>query len=133
MRMIVFFDLPVETSAERREYARFRKYLIKSGFMMIQESVYCKLMLNQTAVNAMMENVRKHKPPSGLVQVLTVTEKQYARMEYIVGSYDGDIISSDERFICEFESSVILNNGEDEYITEDNEETAAETCRCFFC
>ncbi len=100
MRMIVFFDLPVETSAERREYARFRKYLIKSGFMMIQESVYCKLMLNQTAVNAMMENVRKHKPPSGLVQVLTVTEKQYARMEYIVGSYDGDIISSDERFIC---------------------------------
>lgn len=99
MRMIVFFDLPVETSAERREYARFRKYLIKSGFMMIQESVYCKLMLNQTAVNAMMENVRKHKPPSGLVQVLTVTEKQYARMEYIVGSYDGDIISSDERFI----------------------------------
>lgn len=100
MRMIVFFDLPVETSAERREYARFRKYLIKSGFMMIQESVYCKLMLNQTAVNAMMENVRKHKPPSGLVQVLTVTEKQYARMEYIVGSYDGDIISSDESFIC---------------------------------
>lgn len=100
MRMIVFFDLPVETSAERREYARFRKYLIKNGFMMIQESVYCKLMLNQTAVNAMMENVRKHKPPSGLVQVLTVTEKQYARMEYIVGSYDGDIISSDERFIC---------------------------------
>ena len=100
MRMIVFFDLPVETSAERREYARFRKYLIKSGFMMIQESVYCKLMLNQTAVNAMMENVRKHKPPSGLVQVLTVTEKQYARMEYIVGSYDGDIISSDERFLC---------------------------------
>ena len=100
MRMIVFFDLPVETSAERREFARFRIYLIKSGFMMIQESVYCKLMLNQTAVNAMMENVRKHKPPSGLVQVLTVTEKQYARMEYIVGSYDGDIISSDERFIC---------------------------------
>ena len=100
MRIIVFFDLPVETSAERREYARFRKYLIKSGFVMIQESVYCKLMLNQTAVNAMMENVRKHKPPSGLVQVLTVTEKQYARMEYIVGSYDGDIINTDERFIC---------------------------------
>ena len=33
----------------------------------------------------------------------------------------------------EFESSVILNNGEDEYINADNEETAAETCRCFFC
>ena len=99
MRMLVFFDLPVETAQDRREYTHFRKYLIKNGFMMIQESVYCKLALNQTVIGALLENVRKHKPPSGLVQVLVVTEKQYARMEYIVGCYDGDIISSDERFI----------------------------------
>lgn len=39
MRVIVFFDLPVTSVTERREYARFRKYLIKSGFLMMQESV----------------------------------------------------------------------------------------------
>ena len=99
MRMMVFFDLPVETSAERREYTRFRKHLIKNGFMMLQESVYCKLALNQTAVNSMIENIRKHKPPHGLVQMLVITEKQFSKMEYIVRSYDGDIINSDERFI----------------------------------
>ncbi len=99
MRMIIFFDLPVETSAERREYSRFRKFLIKNGFMMMQESVYCKLALNQTAVGIMLDNVRKHKPLQGLVQALVVTEKQYSRMEYIVGTYDGDIINSDERLI----------------------------------
>jgi CRISPR-associated protein Cas2 len=97
--MIVFFDLPVETLQERREYTRFRKFLIKNGFMQMQESVYCKLALNQTAVGIMQENIRKHRPPRGLVQLLVVTEKQFARMEYIVGSYEGDVINTDERFV----------------------------------
>jgi len=99
MRMIIFFDLPTETSQERREYNRFRKFLIKSGFFMMQESVYCKLALNQTAINAMLDTVKKNKPTAGLVQALVITEKQYSRMEYIVGSYMGDIINSDERFV----------------------------------
>lgn len=99
MRMIIFFDLPTETAQERREYTRFRKFLIKSGFFMMQESVYCKLALNQTAINAMLDTVKKNKPAAGLVQALVITEKQYSRMEYIVGSYMGDIINSDERFV----------------------------------
>lgn len=99
MRMIIFFDLPTETVQERREYSRFRKFLIKSGFFMMQESVYCKLALNQTAINALLETVRKNRPAEGLVQALVITEKQYAKMEYIVGEFMGDIISSDERFV----------------------------------
>ena len=99
MRIILFFDLPVETSADRREYTRFHKFLIKNGFMMMQESVYCKLSLNATAQNTVLNNIRKHKPPKGLVQILTVTEKQFSRMEFVVGEYNGDIINSDERLI----------------------------------
>jgi CRISPR-associated protein Cas2 len=67
--------------------------------MKMQESVYCKLVLNQTAANIMQENIRKNKPAKGLVQLLVITEKQYARMEYIVGNYEGDIINTDERFV----------------------------------
>ena len=48
MRIMVFFDLPTLTAGNRREYAKFRKYLIKNGFIMLQESVYCKLALNAT-------------------------------------------------------------------------------------
>ena len=99
MRMIVFFDLPVTTLQNRREYAKFRKHLIKSGFMMMQESVYCKLALNQSAADAIIENLKKNKPSRGLVQVLTVTEKQFSRMEFILGSYESDIITSDERLV----------------------------------
>lgn len=99
MRILVFFDLPTESASERRAYTQFRKYLIKNGFMMLQESVYCKLAANQTIVNAQIESLRKNKPPDGLVEVLTITEKQFARMEFIVGSRQGDIVDSDERYV----------------------------------
>ena len=42
MRTLVFFDLPTLTASERKAAAMFRKALIKDGFLMLQESVYCK-------------------------------------------------------------------------------------------
>ena len=99
MRMIVFFDLPVVKSEHRRAYARFRKFLLKNGFMMLQESVYCKLALNGTAANTIISNVHKNKPEEGLVQLLTVTEKQYAKMDIIVGDIKREVLDSDERLV----------------------------------
>ena len=99
MRVIVMFDLPVTTSKGKKEYARFRKYLIKSGFMMLQESIYCKLATNDTAAETIISNVRSNKPEEGLVQVLRVTEKQFARMEYIVGEPVNGVLDSSERIV----------------------------------
>lgn len=99
MRILVMFDLPVQTSLDRKEYAKFRRYLIKSGFFMLQESVYCKISLNSGMTEAIIENIRKNKPLSGLVQVLKITEKQYSRMEYIIGKHETDIVNSDERLV----------------------------------
>lgn len=99
MRVIVMFDLPVVTAAERREYARFRKYLLKSGFLMMQESIYCKLAQNSTAADTIVENVRKNKPCSGLVQAMKITEKQFSKIEYIVGEFSSEVLDSDERLV----------------------------------
>lgn len=99
MRVLVFFDLPVGTKEERRAYTKFRKFLLRNGFMMLQESVYCKLALNTTAVNAIVEQVHKNSPTAGLVQLLTVTEKQYAKMDLIVGAVKSEVLDSDERLV----------------------------------
>ncbi len=40
MRVIVMFDLPVLTAQERRDYTRFRKHLLKNGFLMMLEKVF---------------------------------------------------------------------------------------------
>lgn len=86
MRMIVFFDLPVETASQKKEYRIFRKYLIKEGYLMLQQSVYAKLVTNENVASAEITRLHKKRPPEGLVQVLKVTEKQFATMAYIVGS-----------------------------------------------
>ena len=74
-------------------------FLIKKGFMMLQESVYCKLALNQTIANSIVESVKNNKPTDGLVLLLSVTEKQFSKMEYICGEKKSSIIDSDERLI----------------------------------
>lgn len=99
MRVIVFFDLPMTTLEDRREYNRFRKYLIKSGFIMMQESVYSKLAQNSGVADAVINNVRKNKPTEGLVQLLSVTEKQFQKMEYIIGNSKSKVLDSDDRLI----------------------------------
>ena len=99
MRVIVFFDLPVLTESNRREYRTFRKFLIKSGFMMVQESVYCKLAQNSSVADIMVDNIKKNKPPEGLVQVLRVTEKQYNKMDFIVGEKTGDVLTTTEKLV----------------------------------
>lgn len=99
MRVMIMFDLPVTSAAERKEYTRFRKYLIKAGFLMLQESIYCKIVQNQTMADSVIDNVKKNKPSSGLVQVLKITEKQYSKMEYIVGETVDEVLNSDERLI----------------------------------
>ena len=99
MRVIVFFDLPTTTLEDRREYNRFRNYLIKSGFIMMQESVYSKLAQNSGVADAVINNVRKNKPTEGLVQLLSVTEKQFQKMEYIIGNSKSKVLDSDDRLI----------------------------------
>ena len=44
-------------------------------------------------------NVKKNKPPQGLVQILTLTEKQYSKMEIIVGENTNSTLDDDRRLI----------------------------------
>ena len=94
MRIMVLFDLPVETPLQRHNYGKFRRYLIKNGFMMMQESV-----LNQNTAAAIIDVLKKNKPPEGLVQILSVTEKQFSKIEIITGDYSSDTVDSDERLL----------------------------------
>jgi len=93
------FDLPTETSEERRAYRKFRSNLIKSGFFMMQKSVYVKISINAAACEGVINKVEKFKPESGFIQILQITERQFERMKILLGTSQSDVISTDERLV----------------------------------
>lgn len=66
---------------------------------MLQESVYAKLSLNQTQTQQIIANVKKTQPEKGVVQILSITEKQFVKMEILSGKSNMNIVNSDERLL----------------------------------
>lgn len=85
MRLVLFFDLPMTTKKDVQVYTHFRKYLIKNGYMMMQYSVYCKIFPNRESTVKHVHMLKKNVPNSGQIRLLMVTEKQYSKIEIIVG------------------------------------------------
>ena len=99
MRLLIFFDLPMETSKNRRDYTVFHKYLIKNGFIMMQKSVYSKLVINGVTSQAVKERVSRNLPPEGIVELLEVTENQFSRIDYLVGEKQSVVVESMDRLV----------------------------------
>ncbi|MFC3611257.1 CRISPR-associated protein Cas2 [Staphylococcus piscifermentans] len=85
LRLFIMFDLPVETSRERRDYRKFVKFLLNEGYVRSQYSIYCKLILNRGTLNHQLSKLKQNLPSNGIVQTLIVTEKQFSDMTYLVG------------------------------------------------
>ena len=98
VRVICIFDLPVVTDNDIREYRRFRKFLIKNGFEMLQYSVYIRTCPNRSFANKFYNRIKQNAPRKGDIQLLTITEKQFEDMVHIVcdDKERQKILSSDE-------------------------------------
>lgn len=66
---------------------------------MLQESVYVKLVLNTTSVKLLEKQLREHKPVEGNICLLTVTKKQYPKMEILTGEVQSEVLDTTERVI----------------------------------
>ena len=85
MWLVAMFDLPVELKEDRRNYARFRKALLKDGFMMLQFSVYARYTPSEEAAEAHRKMVRSAVPPLGQVRIVSLTDYQFGKMEVFYG------------------------------------------------
>jgi len=85
MWVVAMFDLPVDTKAARREYARFRKFLLKDGFTRMQYSVYARYAFSEESAQVHIQRVGGAVPPDGEVRLLTITDKQFERMRIFWG------------------------------------------------
>lgn len=99
MRVMIFFDLPTTTTENRRNYRKFRKNLIINGFFMLQESVYCRMVINEAMANGVVAKIEGFKPPAGMICAMVVTEKQFAGMSFIMGENKSDVITTDKSLV----------------------------------
>lgn len=99
MEVLCMFDLPVKTGRDRRNYRLFKKFLDKNGFVMLEESVYCRMVPSGHPLSTLRGQVRENRPPKGMVALLPITEKQFANMEIITGEWKNDVIDTMEAVV----------------------------------
>ena len=85
MRLMVIFDKPVDTSEERKEYSKFRKFLLKQGFMMLQYSIYVRYCTNNTSAEKFINYIKNFGNKYGDVRIILLTENQFQNMILISG------------------------------------------------
>ena len=86
MWLFVFFDLPTDTKKDRKNYARFRKDLMKDGFTMMQFSVYNRHCASVQSTDVHYKRIEKIIPPKGQVSILQITDKQYGDIKNFWGA-----------------------------------------------
>jgi CRISPR-associated protein Cas2 len=79
------FDLPTDTKADRKNYARFRKLMLKDGFQMFQFSMYLRHCPSAENADVHVRRVKKILPPKGHVGIITITDKQFGMMQIFRG------------------------------------------------
>ena len=85
MWLFAMFDLPVDKPELRHEYAKFRRALLRQGFTMLQYSVYVRYVASEESDEAYRKKVYEALPSHGQVRLVSVTDRQFEKMEVYVG------------------------------------------------
>ncbi len=99
MRILVFFDLPVTTKIEQRAATRFRNFLLKDGFFMVQYSVYSRICKGTESTDKHQKRIEIHLPEHGSIRVLQITDKQYSRMAILLGTEKKEEILGNDQLL----------------------------------
>lgn len=85
MRILVFFDLPVQTKGQRKSASQFRNFLLRDGYHMVQLSVYSRICSGTDSVAVHRMRLESAIPACGSIRLLVITEKQYENMQILLG------------------------------------------------
>lgn len=85
MWVIAMFDLPTDTPKARKAYSRFRTDLLNDGFTMMQYSVYIRHCASIENAKVHAGRMGKRVPATGEVRFLTITDRQFGRIEIYAG------------------------------------------------
>lgn len=85
MWLLVMFDLPVGSRAERRSATKFRNWLLDQGYEMSQFSIYVRFCVGKEQADRRVRDISRNIPGKGHVNVLSVTDRQLQ----VMARFDG--------------------------------------------
>ena len=83
--IVVMFDLPVITDAQRKEASGFRNQLRDSGYMMIQFSVYARPCPSFEHMERESVELQRFIPEGGNIRILFITDHQWEEAITVIG------------------------------------------------
>lgn len=86
MWVLIGFDCPVKTRAQRRRYTQFRNTLLKHNFVPLQFSVYLKHMPSFAAAEALVSRIGRATPEGAHTVFFLLTDKQYGMTREFYGT-----------------------------------------------
>ncbi len=100
---ILMYDFPMKTPRERKEYRRFRKYIIKKGYYQMQKSIYITGSATKEKIMLMEKHLIKTVPKQSSIRTLLLTEEQFKKMKILSGEMTlAEIIFRKRRRLLEF-------------------------------
>lgn len=85
MRLLLFFDLPTKTPINKYHYRQFREFLLRDGYVMLQFSVYSRIIKGEESIDKHEKRLIVSLPPEGSIRLLSITESQYCKMKILLG------------------------------------------------
>ena len=93
--LVVAFDLPVLSKAQRKAATGFRQFLLDDGFQMMQFSVYIRPCVSFARQDTHLDRIKKGIPPEGKVRAFFVTRSQWERAFVLYGSPGKEVSPED--------------------------------------
>lgn len=66
---------------------------------MLQESVYCRMVINEAMAKSVVARIESFKPPQGMVCAMIITEKQFSGISFIVGDMKSDVVTTEQSLV----------------------------------
>ncbi len=85
MWVLVMYDLPTDSKADRKRASQFRKKIIDDGFQMFMFSKYIRHCFSRENAEVHIKRVKTLLPERGNVGIICITDKQFGEMEIFRG------------------------------------------------
>lgn len=100
MKIILMYDLNMDSPIKIKEYNKFHKWIIKRGYIMLQYSLYYKTINTVTKYDYEQVALAKSVPTSGNVRCMLITDRQFYDMKILRGNkYLNEKINNSERYV----------------------------------